>query len=65
VFWREGSAGPGPHSTDDEGTLRCTGIPAGEVRVSVDKPGTGDGTASCRVEDGGTATVELELAAPR
>jgi hypothetical protein len=65
LFWKEGDPGPGPHATGPGGTLTCTGLPAGELSVSADLPGSGAGRAPVALPEGGTAEVEVRLEAPR
>jgi hypothetical protein len=59
--WKEGSPAPGPHETGPDGTLRCTGLPAGEILVSAEKPGTGSGEATAKAVDGAEGDVEVRL----
>lgn len=60
-YWKAGSPEPPPHGTGPDGTLRCTGLPVGDLRVDAEKPGTGSGTASVQVADGAEAAVEVRL----
>jgi hypothetical protein len=48
--------------TDEGGSYRFAGVPAGEVRVAVSYLGMAPQTATVRVPAGGTASREYELA---
>jgi hypothetical protein len=60
-FWKEGSPAPGPHETGPDGTLRCTGLPAGALRVLAEKPGAGSGETEIRAADGASTDVEIRF----
>ncbi len=61
AYWKAGSPEPPPHGTEPDGTLRCTGLPAGDLRVDAEKPGLGSGAASVHVSEGAEAAVEVRL----
>jgi hypothetical protein len=61
-FWREGDPGAGPHSTGADGTLSCSGLAAGDLFVSADRPGAGAGQSPVAVRDGAAVEVEVRLA---
>jgi protocatechuate 3,4-dioxygenase beta subunit len=61
AYWREGGASPGTHTTGDDGVLRCSGLPAGELRVSASLPGGGAGESVVTVADGADSPVEVIL----
>jgi len=65
LFWKEGDPGAGPHATGPGGTLSCTGLAAGDLHASADKPGRGAGRSPVKVADGGSVEVEVRLEAER
>ncbi len=60
-FWREGSPDSPPYATGPDGTLRCAGVAAGRVVVSVDTAGAGSGEAEVLVVDGADAPARVVL----
>jgi hypothetical protein len=61
VFRREDSQSLGPHSTGEAGVLLCRGLPAGEVRVTVEGPGGTSVVETVTVRAGEVASVEVAL----
>jgi hypothetical protein len=51
-------------TTDDQGTVTLSGIPAGDYRVAARLKGGGRGTENVTIEAGKTATVTITLKAP-
>ena len=59
--WTEGKPTIVPLETGPDGTLRCSGLPAGEFQVKAEKPGTGSGETSATVKDAGSGEVEIRF----
>ena len=60
-FWREGNTSLGSHTTGVDGTLRCTGLPAGTLQVKAERPGAGSGDVTVEVKDGAEGVVEVKV----
>ncbi len=62
LYWEKGSPAAPPYETGDDGTLHCTGVAAGVVRVFGELPGRGTAELSVNVVSGRTVSARLVIA---